>query len=72
MIIQVKYSDGTIDRVQSIVLDTLINTGSISRFKRSDGWAVIGRDPIRKSRQNSEVHSDRRVPPSTHSFLPPE
>ena len=69
MIIPVKYSDGTIDRVQSMLLDTLILSGAITRFKRSSGWVVIGQDPIRKQGKKTEISEDRRSDLSTLSFM---
>lgn len=69
MIIPVKYSDGTMDRVQSILLDTLILSGAITKFKRSSGWVTVGADPIRKSGQKLDVAEDRRSDLSTFSFL---
>lgn len=69
MIIPVKYSDGTVDRVQSMLLDTLILSGVITQFKRSSGWVVIGQDPIRRSGKQGPVSEDRRSDMSNLSFL---
>ena len=69
MIIPVKYSDGTMDRVQSILLDTLILSGVITKFKRGNGWVTIGQDPIRRQGKKSEVREERRTDLSTFSFL---
>lgn len=69
MIIPVKYSDGTMDRVQSMLLDTLILSGVITKFKRSSGWVVVGEDPIRKSGNPNKRGDDRRSDLTTLSFL---
>lgn len=69
MIIPVKYSDGTMDRVQSILLDTLILSGAITKFKRGNGWVTIGLDPIRKQGQQQQIVEDRRSDLLTFSFL---
>lgn len=69
MIIPVKYSDGTMDRVQSMLLDTLILSGVITRFKRANGWVVIGEDPIRKRGKQPKVIEERRSDLPTLSFL---
>lgn len=69
MIIPVKYSDGTVDRVQSMLLDTLILSGVITKFKRSSGWVIIGEDPIRKRGKQENVSENRRSDLSTFSFL---
>lgn len=69
MIIPVKYSDGTMDRVQSMLLDTLILSGVITKFKRAGGWVVIGQDPIRKYGKKEDVSEERRSKMSTLSFI---
>lgn len=57
------------DRVQSMLLDTLILSGVITKFKRSSGWVVIGEDPIRKSSKDKTVSDDRRSDLTNLSFL---
>jgi len=69
MIIPVKYSDGTMDRVQSMLLDTLILSGAIAKFKRTSGWVIVGQDPIRKSGEKTKIPEDRRSELLTLSFL---
>lgn len=46
--IHVMYTDGRFDMVKPKMLDNLLEEGKITCFKRSNGWAVIGRDPIRR------------------------
>ena len=40
--ISVIYLDGTLGEVSNDVLDVLIATGRISKFKRIDGWVDVG------------------------------
>ena len=47
MTIQVELNDGTLCRVVPKGLNLLLNRERVKRFKRSSGWAVVGRDPIR-------------------------
>lgn len=47
MMIRVMYSDGTFDLVKHSILDQLLEKNRVASFKRSRGWAVVGRDPIR-------------------------
>lgn len=47
MTIQVELIDGTYCRVVPKGLDLLLNRELVKRFRRSSGWAVIGKDPIR-------------------------
>jgi hypothetical protein len=45
--IRVVYADNTADTVADFALESLIREGRIKKFCRSDGWVVIGQDPIR-------------------------
>jgi hypothetical protein len=47
MKIQVCYPDDQFDYVNADILDILILSKKIIRFKRSSGWVTIGVDPIR-------------------------
>lgn len=47
MMIRVMYNDGRFDAVKPVTLDQLLETNEVASFKRSNGWAVIGRDPVR-------------------------
>lgn len=63
MLIRVKYPNGTYDMVNKQMLDFLIEQERIAGFKRTEGWAILGRDPIRsRSRQAEwqETHLERR------------
>jgi len=52
MLIQVNYPDNRFDYVKEQILDTLIETKQISRFRRSSGWVTLGLDPIRTSKRD--------------------
>jgi hypothetical protein len=45
------YSDGRFDMVKPSVLEDLLEQQVVTSFKRSDGWAVVGRDALRGSNQ---------------------
>ena len=47
MLIKVIYENGAVGSVPSSALSFLISREEIKAFIRSDGWAFIGRDPIR-------------------------
>ncbi len=47
MNIQVIYFDETPGLVKVERLDELIRTRRIQAFRRSEGWARVGRDPVR-------------------------
>jgi len=46
-LIRVELIDGTICPVAPEALDVLLVHNKIARFERSEGWAIVGRDPLR-------------------------
>jgi len=46
-LIEVELSDGTLCRMAPKALDMFLARDEVSRFKRSDGWAVVGVDHLR-------------------------
>lgn len=46
-LVKVELIDGKTCQVAHKALDLLLEHNEVSRFKRSNGWAVIGRDPLR-------------------------
>lgn len=60
MMIRVMYQDGVTEMVRPPVLQRLIESGKILRFRRIDGWAEIGTDPIRAQRRIPFSGRDRR------------
>ena len=61
MMIRVMYSDGRFDLVKPSTLDLLLKQNSLASFKRSSGWVVVGRDPIRGSGGVAYPGPERRV-----------
>jgi len=51
MLIQVNYPDNRFDYVKENILDALIETKKITRFRRSTGWVTLGLDPIRTAKR---------------------
>lgn len=65
ILIEVVYLDGTENTVSNDVLDVLIATGKIIRFKRSDGWVDIVRQNAKlRDYRSRDVYAgqDRRAP----------
>ena len=61
-LIKVELKDGTICQMVPKALDLLLKHEEVSKFKRSDGWAVVGRDPLRKKiRDTSHDGTERRI-----------
>lgn len=61
MMIRVMYSDGRFDMVKPSLLEKLIKEEAVTSFKRSSGWAVVGRDPIRSNDKTDYSGAERRV-----------
>lgn len=61
MLIRVMYSDGRFDMVKPDTLDVLIRQQTITSFKRNEGWAVVGRDPVRTKARGNYCGSERRL-----------
>jgi hypothetical protein len=52
--IELIMSDGTQIHVTPRVLDVLLDTNRVTKFKRSRGWVTVGIDPVRtKCRSDS-------------------
>jgi hypothetical protein len=64
-LIDVVYLDGTIGTVSNDVLDVLIATGKILRFKRAEGWVdIIRRNArLRDYKNNNKYTSQERRSP---------
>jgi hypothetical protein len=60
MLIKVIYIDNSAGVVKACSLEQLIKKGQIVAFRRSDGWAKVGRDPVRGSGGKYEG-ADRRI-----------
>jgi hypothetical protein len=62
MLIHVIRIGNRYDYVKDFILDSLIESKGIVKFKRSTGWVTIGVDPIRQSKRDSVFNgSDRRA-----------
>ncbi len=51
MLIQVNYPDNRFDYVKENILDTLIESKKITRFRRSTGWVTLGVDSVRTKKR---------------------
>ena len=51
----VELKEGTSCRMAKTALKIFLAHGGVTRFKRSDGWVVVGRDQLRDS-QNDRTY----------------
>ena len=62
MLIQVNYTDDRYDFVKDFMLETLIASGTIAKFRRTTGWVQVGVDPVRKAKSSAPyVGAERRT-----------
>lgn len=54
MLIRVMYDDGRFDMVKPQMLEMLLGSNRLTGFQRSHGWAVVGRDAIRRSHRSQD------------------
>lgn len=60
MMIRVMYPDGKTEMVRPPLLRLLLERGRISKFRREEGWAVVGEAPLRRHQNLSYVGPERR------------
>jgi len=60
MLIRVMYLDGRYDMVKPALLDRLIEEQKLSRFLRASGWAVVGYDSLRRTRNFVDYQGPER------------
>ena len=60
--IDVILKDGTYHHFTPRVLDVLLDSHRVHKFKRSNGWATVGVDPVRtrKMTHNNSYHGPER------------
>ena len=61
MLIRVIYTDGKFDMIKPQLLDSLLDRNKVTKFKRSTGWTVVGRDVIRTRSSNGYWGEERRA-----------
>ena len=67
MLIQVIRVDGRFDYIKDFMLDSLIESEAIIRFRRRAGWVTLGEEPRRTHQQNRVVVGPERRSNPQHS-----
>ncbi len=60
MLIQVIFTDNRYDYVKDFMLDALLESRKVAKFRRSSGWVTIGKDPVRERTDNRPFHGIER------------
>ena len=62
MLIPILRNNNQYDFVKGFILNTLIESKRIVKFKRNTGWVTLGTDPIRDvNRKSLSISNDRRT-----------
>jgi hypothetical protein len=69
MLIHVIRDGNHYDFVKDFMLDNLIKSKEIVKFKRSTGWVTIGTDQIRGSKRNRVLHGTDRIEVNDSIFV---
>jgi len=64
MLIPVLRTDNHYDYVKDFILDSLIESNRIVKFKRITGWVTIGTDAIRRSKRTNLSNKATGVAPA--------
>jgi len=71
MLIHVMYPGNNYDYVKEFILDDLIKTGEIVKFRRSSGWVSLGSAHLRaESRQSLYNGVEKRARHEEHILIP--
>lgn len=61
-LIRVELTDGTVCRMAPKALNVFLTQSQVFQFERSDGWAVVGVDPLRAmGKKNHSYDYERRI-----------
>ncbi|MBC7963948.1 MAG: hypothetical protein H7Y05_13520 [Steroidobacteraceae bacterium] len=60
MLLRVLRTDNYYDYIKNSMLQRLIESKGIIKFKRSTGWVTIGADPIRESKRDNVISDTER------------
>ena len=60
MTIQLELIAGTLCKVVPKGLNLLLNRELVKRFQRSSGWVVVGKDPIRHTKNSNGYNGMER------------
>jgi hypothetical protein len=59
-LIRVELKDGTICRMAIKAFNLFLSQDKIMRFERSDGWVIVGKDPLRCPVNNKSYSGPER------------
>ena len=69
MLIQVLRTGNRYDYVKDFMLDSLIESQGIVKFRRNTGWVTIGADPVRKNKRDSLFNDTDKIAVNDSIFV---
>lgn len=62
--INVELKDGSVCQMANKSFNIFLSLGKVAKFKRSDGWIIVGNGPLRDLNKvnNYPIYADRRSP----------
>lgn len=69
MLIQIIRENNQHDYIMDFMLDSLIDSKKIVKFKRRKGWVTIGADRIRANNRYSAFNGDDRRAANNPTFI---
>jgi len=62
--VNVELKDGAVCQMAKKSFNIFLSLGRVTKFKRSNGWVVVGKDQMRDLEKNSDypLRADRRAP----------
>lgn len=62
--VNVELEDGAVCQMAKKSFNIFLSLGRVTKFKRSNGWVVVGKDQMRDLEKNSDypLLADRRAP----------
>lgn len=61
MLVHVIRKDNQYDYIQDFMLEALIESNEIAKFKRGTGWVTIGTHPVRAHKRDKTFRDDDRI-----------
>ena len=61
--VNVELEDGAVCQMAKKSFNIFLSLGRVTKFKRSNGWVVVGKDQMRDLEKNSDypLRADRRA-----------
>jgi len=59
-LVRVQFRDGSFGQIVPKALNIFLERGLVSKFMRSEGWAIVGKDPLRGKAESKSYNGFER------------